>query len=79
MRTNIIEDLRSYYLDQHVKIHQMLSNNKMKQICDAYFKERLTYVKISERFDMTIDEVSKLMITACGLIIRNRYATKAYV
>ncbi len=79
MRTNIIEDLRSYYLDQNVKIHKLLGNEKMKQVCDAYFKQRLTYVKISERFDMTIDEVSKLMITACGLIIRNRYATKAYV
>lgn len=79
MRTNIIEDLRSYYLDQHIKINKMLGNNKMKQICDAYFMERLTYVKISERFNMTIDEVSKLMITACGLIIRNRYATHRYV
>lgn len=57
MRTNIIEDLRSYYLDQNVKIHKLLGNEKMKQVCDAYFKQRLTYVKISERFDMTIDEV----------------------
>lgn len=79
MRTNIIEDLRSYYLDQNVKIHKLLGNRTMVQICDAYFIDRLTYVVISKQFNITIDEVNKFMITACGLIIRNRYSKEMHV
>jgi predicted DNA-binding protein YlxM (UPF0122 family) len=74
MRTNIIDDLRAYYLDQNVKIYKLLGNEKMKRICDAYFKYKLSYRQIAKRFDMTVSEVSNMMITACGLIIRNRYA-----
>lgn len=73
MRINIIDDLRAYYLDQNVKVHRLLGNERLRQICDAYFKHRLNYPQIAKRYDMRVSEVSNLMIRACGIIIRNRY------
>jgi len=73
MRNNIIDDLRSYYLDQNIKIRQLLKNETMRQICDLYFKDRLSYHEIARFYNMSINEVSRLMKTACGFIIRNRY------
>ncbi len=78
MRTNIIEDLRSYYVDQNVKIDKLLGNKQLKQICDAYFKEGLSYAAISKRYAMTVKQVHNLMIRACGLIIRNRHKRETY-
>lgn len=73
MRTDIIEDLRTYYANNRSKIHILLGSERIKKVCDAYFIKQLDYRNISRKFGMNSIEVNKLMITAAGLIIRNRY------
>lgn len=73
MRTNIIDDLRVYYVKHRKKMHQLLRYKKMNQICDAYFKDQLSYPVIAELYKISSIEVRNLMIKACGRMIRNSY------
>lgn len=72
MRTNIIEDLRFYYLKHSNTVEQLLSNKKMKKVCDGYFIQGLSYHAIASSSNLSVSEVRKLLIRACGRIIRNR-------
>lgn len=72
MRSDIIEDLRPYYLKHKFEISQLLNNPKMKTVCDRYFIYNTHPVAIALKFKLPIFEVKRLLISACGKMIRNR-------
>lgn len=70
MKTKIINNLREFYLENRKKIHLIIVDQKMKEVCDAYYIDQLSFRQISNTLNMSIHEVNGRMLAATSIMIR---------
>ena len=70
MNTRIINDLKEFYVQNRERIHILLVEQKMRDVCDAYYMNGLNVQEISKMLDITIYEVKGRLLSACSIMIR---------
>ena len=70
MKTRIINDLRDFYLKHRETIHILLVEQKMREVCDAYYIDELKAREVSQALNITIHEVNGRLLSACSIMIR---------
>lgn len=71
MRTDIIDDLRPYYVKNRSDINMLLNCPRQKTICDGYFIKGLNQTALALQYKLPVFEIKRLLISGCGMIIRN--------
>jgi len=70
MKTKIINNLKEFYLQNRERIHLILVDQKMKDVCDTYYIDELSFRQISDTLNMSIHEVNGRMLAAVSIMIR---------
>lgn len=70
MKTKIINNLTEFYIENRKKIHLIIVDQKMKDVCDAYYIDKLSFREISDKLNMSIQEVNGRMLAAASIMIR---------
>lgn len=70
MNTRIINELKEFYLINRERVHIILVEQKMRDVCDAYYMDDLNVQEISKMLDITIYEVKGRLLSAGSIMIR---------
>lgn len=70
MKTRILNDLRDFYRKHRETIHILLVEQKMRDVCDAYYMDELHVRQISQVLDISIHKVNGRLLSACSIMIR---------
>ena len=70
MKTRIINDQRAFYLDHREAIHMLLVEQTMRDVCDAYYVNRLSVRQVATKLKISIHEVNGRLLSACSIMVR---------
>jgi len=70
MKTRIMNDLKEFYLKHRETIHILLVEQKMRDVCDAYYMDELTVRQISQVLTIDIHQVNGRLLSACSIMVR---------
>jgi len=70
MNMRIIRNLKDFYLENRKRIHLIIIDQRMKDVCDAYYRDELGMREICNALNMSIHEVNGRLLAAASIMIR---------
>ena len=70
MNLQIISNLKPFYLENRERIHLIMTDVKMRSVCDGYYRDELNMREICNNLNMSIHEVNGRLLAAASIMIR---------
>lgn len=70
MNLRAISNLTEFYLENRERIHLIIIDQKMKEVCDAYYRDKLNLREICNKLNMSIHEVNGRLLALASIMIR---------